>query len=197
MNTSNADASMFQMLLNKFFMIFPPDSYLSWLVFIVLVLILLYVYLLPKRIHDEAIKELENKLATQLELLKLIRSQVEPQKVNAYLAIAEIHGELTVTKIADVQKLSTPERQKQIERNKALFLLYSRFFLFASDMTLNKYISFRNNAPSSESVELLSSPSFMLFADLMVSMRKDLYNNTEIESADFCTILGLKPPIKG
>ena len=148
MNSLNADASIPQILSNKFFMTFPPDSLLSWLILGVFLLVLFYLYLLPKRIHDEAIVKLESKLAIELteiknkldketELIKIIRSQVEPQKVNTYLAITDLYSDLISPQVVN-QTLSSQEMQKEIENKKAFFQLFSRLFFFASDNTIEK-----------------------------------------------------------
>lgn len=177
---------------------FPPDSYLSWLVFIVLVLILLYLYLLPKRIHDEAIVKLENKLAIELteirnkldketDLIKIIRSQVEPQKVNTYLAITDLYSEMISSQIVN-QDLNPLQMQNELKNKKELCQLLSRLYFFASDNTIPKWLTLKNDR-AVPSQDVIPSQSFKLFADFVASMRQDLHENTKLKGQDFIDVL--------
>ena len=184
---------MFQIVLNKFFMLFPPDSYLSWLIFITFVLILLYLYLLPKRIHDEAIVKLENKLAIELteiksnldketELLKIIRSQVEPQKVDIYTKVADHFS----TKFSELFIKDGKPVSSNIKFDKSYVDAMSRLFFFASDKTIRRYIELKENTRT----DLLIVND--LLANLIVSMRQDLQSETGMTADDFLTLIGMK-----
>lgn len=156
-----------------------------------------YLVQLPKRIHDEAIVKLESKLAIELteiknkldketELIKIIRSQVEPQKVNTYLAITDLYSDLISPQVVN-QTLSPQEMQKEIENKKAFFQLLSRLFFFASDNTIEKWLIFKRASTASQAV--VPSDSLRLFADFIASMRQDLHENTKLNSQDFIDVL--------
>lgn len=167
-------------------MAFPPDSILSWLLLGVFSLILLYLYLLPKRIHDKAIVKLENKLDKELDLLSIIRSQVEPRKIDTYLVLSDIYSEIASKQAAALQGLPPTDELKEAEKQRSALQTLSRLFLFASDKTIQKFLDFkRKNNPLQ---------SFDLYADFIVSMRKDLHEDTNLQPQDFIDVVILHTP---
>lgn len=192
MNSPSDTQSISDMLTDIFFKIFPHESILSWLFFVALALLVLYLYRLPQRIHDTAIKKLEKKIDKENDLLALIRSQVEPQKIDSYSEIIETHSRLISIAFADPQELSIEKREAQINQNASHFILLSRFFLFASDNTIQKYIIIRKNFPPPDETTPKANQSFILYANLIVSMRQDLYKETKLDSTHLISIFGIK-----
>jgi len=130
MASTNLSEPISQTLFNNSFTDSPFNfnSFLSALVLFAIYLMWRYIDHLPKRIHEEAIKEFEhkldiqltevrNKLDTELEMIKLIRSQVEPQKITTYMAVVDDFAESAAVALADQQNLSPEIRKKQIEDN--------------------------------------------------------------------------------
>jgi len=178
---------MVQIVFNNSSISFPLLSGFTILL-IILVIIFFLTIIFIKKLPEHIYKRLEKKLDKETELLKIIQSQVEPQKVDIYLTMIETCGDLFAVDITDQLNLPPDEKDSHIKDNKATFILLSSFFLFASDGTIAKYIFMRKNDP----VTLHSSPSFIQYADFMVSMRQDLHRNTKIDASHFCSILGIK-----
>lgn len=193
MAVSSVDKSILKILSQKFFILFPPDYFLSWLLFIAIVLVLIYLYLIPKRIHDEAIVKLEKKLDVDLKLLEnnlnakldhlnIIRTQVEPKKIEAYTKFSDTFGDM----FADPESLMKgikSGKTKQPEMKKLWYDLGAKLFFFASDNTIKKYIELRSHTADQSNFTQgqLTDPMvpIRLYSEIIFSMRKDLgYEDT-------------------
>lgn len=196
MDASNVDKSALEIFAQKFFILFPPDSLLSWILFIIFTLVLIYLYLLPKRIHDEAIVKLEKKLDVDLKLLEnnlnekldhlnIIRAQVEPKKIETYIKLVDFFGDIITKK-----KKPSPQQSQSF-----FYDFGTKLFFFASDATIRKYLDLRKLVFSKENQILpgqLKNPeeATQLYAELILSMRKDLgYSETNCTPNDLIKIV--------
>lgn len=193
MASTNLADPISQAVLNNSFIgsPFSLNTFLSVIVLIAIYLMWRYIDELPKRIHKEAIAQLENKLAIELteiksrldketELLKILRAQVEPKKVETYMAIADLYGAMFAPQFID-QNLSPSEQKKDFEWKRFSFKLQSKLFFFASDTTIERFIAFKNNSTSPQATDLFSS--------FMVSMRQDLHEDTHLTTKDFMSVI--------
>lgn len=120
-------------------------------------------------------KELEKfrfTLLEQLELLKIIKSNVEPEKIKAFVDFTNYYSDV----IAGKREISDAEN-KRFHIQAAVNL-----FFFASDTTIKKYQSMKTSQDNNTMA--------ILYSELILEMRKDLgYKETTCTANDFMTLI--------
>lgn len=170
------------------------DSILPIVVLIAFCLLWKYIHQLPARIHKKSIVRLEgdiaanlveikNKLDADLEMLKIIRAQVEPQKVDIYKKLCD-HFSLVLSQ--NLMKDGKPV-MPNLKFDKVYADEITSLFFFASDKTIRKFAEMKQNVGAQKSPNLY----FSLYAELVWSMRKDLQSDTKCMPSDFLNILGI------
>ena len=196
--TSNTSVDpIVQYFSNNSFIDYLPSVNSILLIVMLIAFYLLWKYIeqLPARIHKESIVKLEgsiaadlvkikNKLDADLEILKIIQAQVEPQKVDIYKKLCD-HFSLELSQ--NLMKDGKPV-VPNLNFDKIYADEITSLFLFASDKTIKKYAEMKQNVESRKSLNLY----FNLYADLVWSMRKDLQSGTKCMPSDFLNILGIK-----
>lgn len=166
--------------------------------FVVLIAAFIYFYVkgLPEKLHkkniilfqhdlSEKLETFKSDLTKEIELLKISESQLQIRKIEEFTEITDFLFNYMFDK----------EFQKDLDKKPSKFSIKmanigSRLFYFASDETVKKYVEWKkfgwemiNNA----SVD--KNKSIIIFADLVVLMRKDLgYKKTECTRDDFLSI---------
>jgi hypothetical protein len=175
----NSTEPMLQIVFNNSLISYPLFSVSTFLL-IVLLFIFSLAAIFLKKLPEHIYKRLEKKLDKETELLKLIRSQVEPRKVDTYLALSDIYGDMIAPQFIN-QNLNPSERQKELASKRSAFQNLSRLFFFASDKTIEKFLNFKKHNTSPQAMDL--------FADFMVSMRQDLHEDTRLTAKDFMDVI--------
>ncbi len=147
---------------------------------LVLLLVFSVAAIFLKKLPEHIYKRFENQFNRETELLKLLRSQVEPKKVETYLMIANLYGHVFAPQFID-QDLSPSEQEKDLAKKIASFQLLSKLFFFASDETIEKFITFKDNSTSPQATDL--------FANFMISMRQDLHKDSRLTTKDFLSVI--------
>jgi hypothetical protein len=175
----NSAEPMVHIVFNNSLISFPLLSSFTALLLAVVV-IFIVIYGLIKKLPDHIYKRFQNQFNRETELLKLIQSQVEPKKVETYLAVADLYGAMIAPQFID-QNLSASEQEKDLAWKIFSYKLQSKLFFFASDTTIERFITFKNNSTSPQATDLFSS--------FMVSMRQDLYKDTHLTTKDFLSVI--------
>ena len=175
---------MVHIVLNNSLISFPLLSGFAVLLLIVIIVFSVLIGLI-KKLPDHIYKRFENQFNRETELLKLIRSQVEPQKVDTYIKLSQHYSDQFSKSFIKEGK----PRDEQIALNIFSLDVSSRLFFFASDETIEKYINFKE---SKEARSSFDSPFIGLYSELISSMRHDLQNNTKMTSKEFLAITGFK-----
>lgn len=111
-------------------------------------------------------------LSENLELLKIIKSNVEPEKIRAFVNFTNYYSDV----IAGKRKISDVEN-KRFHIQAAVNL-----FFFASDTTIKKYQSMKTSQDNNTMA--------ILYSELILEMRKDLgYKETTCTANDFMTLI--------
>ena len=167
---------MFQIVFNS--------SFISYLILSVGILLLLTILSTPiifvKKLPEHIYKRLEKKLEKETELLKIMLSQVEPKKIETYLSIIDSYSDIVSPQCVN-KNLNSSEKETEIQAYGKNFKLLSRLYFFASDKTIEAFLSFKKNALPSQSLEL--------YANFVSSMRCDLHQDTKMKSKDFIDVL--------
>lgn len=139
-----------------------------------------------ERVKVEYLKEAEEfklSLSKELELLKISHTSLQANKVQYFSELIDhlnnIHN--------DFKKLRKPSNKAKLKGyQKKTTELFAKLFLFASDDTIKKWVVIRS-APKTEQVQ---KSLFLLFADFILSLRKDIgYNDTECNVNDVVHLL--------
>lgn len=170
---------------------------IEFVVILVVAFIYFYVRGLPDRIHQRNIKLFEHDLSKKLEifrsdlskeieLLKISESQLQIRKIEEFTNITDVLFKYMFDKEYQEELNKNPDKLKVIMAN-----IGSRLFYFASDETVKKYIEWKKfgwaNTESDDKKE--AAKIIVIFADLVVLMRKDLgYKKTECNRDDFLSI---------
>jgi hypothetical protein len=139
---------------------------------------------LVKKLPDHIYKRFENNFNRETELLKIIRSQVEPQKVDIYIKVFDHFS----TMFSELFTKDGVPISPNIKFDKSYVDAITRLFFFASDKTIKQYIELKENAEARTSLTTFNN----LLADLIVSMRQDLQTDTKMTAKDFLTLIGMK-----
>lgn len=146
--------------------------------------IILFVYYLkglPKRFHDEALSVFRH----NLDLLKILRSEAEPKKVEAYIDFANMYRDLLADPTTFLQEIQA-DKNKQIELRRRNIELGTKLYFFASDDTILKYLSFREKSMSKDSFQQNIPVELDFYAKTIASMRKDIWGKeTTLTEAAF------------
>ena len=172
---------------------------IEFIVILVVAFIYFYVRGLPDKIHQKNIKlfehDLSKKLETfksdlskEIELLKISESQLQIRKIEEFTTITDFLFKYIYDKKFQ-EELNKEPSKLQIE----MANIGSRLFYFASDETVKKYVEWKKfgwemaNKETVDSKE--SGKNIVIFAELVVLMRKDLgYKKTECTRDDFLSI---------
>lgn len=147
--------------------------------------IVLFIKLLPSHILGRSLKKLDEKI----DHINIVRAQVEPKKVEAYIKFSDAFGDMFADPESFTRDIQTGKK-KQSEMKKVWYDLGAKLFFFASDNTIRKYLELRACVfnPSNFLQGQLKDPMIpiKLYAEIIESMRKDLgYNDTKCSADDF------------
>ena len=156
--TSNTSVDpIVQYFSNNSFIDYLPSVNSILLIVMLIAFYLLWKYIeqLPARIHKESIVKLEgsiaadlvkikNKLDADLEILKIIQAQVEPQKVDIYKKLCD-HFSLELSQ--NLMKDGKPV-VPNLNFDKIYADEITSLFFFASDKTIKKYAEMKQNVES-------------------------------------------------
>lgn len=168
---------------------------------VVLIAAFIYFYIkgLPEKLHkkniilfehdlSEKLETFKSDLTKEIELLKISESQLQIRKIEEF------------TKITDFlfNYMFDKKFQENLNKNPSKFNIEmtnigSRLFYFASDETVKKYVEWKKYGLEMANKEPIdkkeSGKIIVLFADLVLLMRKDLgYKKTECTRDDFLSI---------
>lgn len=118
------------------------------------------------------LSEFNSKLTTNIELLKIIKSNIEPQKIKSFIEFTNYYSDVIAgkTKITDIEN-------KRFNIGAAVNL-----FFFASDATIKKYQSMKT-AQNNDAMAVI-------YSELILEMRKDLgYKETICTANDFMSLI--------
>ncbi len=182
----------------------PKD--LSFLIFVFQVILaiffsLLWIFLkkLPDAIHQKAIKSFEFQLqeklemmkaglAKEVELWKINQTDIQVHKTKEFVRLIEYFNEALTNK-KKLAKLASDEEEQE-NFNKNMLNLGVKLFFFASDETVKKYVEWRRYGLRVEREGGDKKKILLMYAGLVVSMRKDLgYFDTKCDQNDFLFIM--------
>lgn len=150
-----------------------------------------YIRKLPDQIHQRNIKSYEHELNKQLEqfkieisreleMLKITESQLHIHKAKEFSEFIEFFS----TKIMNkeyMSQINKPHIQKEIQQ--IMMKTVTKFFFFASDETVKKFVEWRRLSLQNEGQH--GFKIVYIVAELIVLMRKDLgYKDTECDEDD-------------
>ncbi len=176
----NSSEPMFQIVFNNSLISYPLFSVFT-LLLLLFIGIALIVAIFLKQLPSHIYKRLEKKIDKELDLLNIIRSQVEPKKVDIYIKLSEHFSAMFAERFLKDGKPIIPF-------DKSYFDEMVRLFFFASDTTIKQYTALKQNANASKQLDLY----FKLYASFILSMRQDLQADTKCTEDDFLNILGFK-----
>ena len=172
---------------------------IEFIVVLIAAFIYFYVKGLPEKLHkkniilfehdlSEKLETFKSDLTKEIELLKISESQLQIRKIEEF------------TKITDFlfNYMFDKKFQENLNKNPSKFNIEmtnigSRLFYFASDETVKKYVEWKKYGLEMVNKEPIdkkeSGKIIVLFADLVLLMRKDLgYKKTECTRDDFLSI---------
>ncbi len=170
---------------------------IEFVVILVVAFIYFYVRGLPDRIHQRNLKLFEHDLSKNLEifrsdlskeieLLKISESQLQIRKIEEFTNITDVLFKYMFDKEYQEELKKKPDKLNVIMAN-----IGSRLFYFASDETVKKYVEWKKFGWVNKELndEKEARKIIIIFADLVVLMRKDLgYKKTECNRDDFLSI---------
>lgn len=139
-----------------------------------------YKQFLDLRLKKE-LSEFNSKLTTNIELLKIIKSNIEPEKIKAFIKFTNYYADVISGKTKTIMD-STELKRFNVGAARNLFF-------FSSDETIKEYQKMREYVLSKSSV--VGDPKVVeYFGALIVQMRKDIgYKDTICTPIDFTSLI--------
>ena len=188
-NPVNSSDFMSQILDSNSFIVVLPNQWYIVLALSVIFLAYLFIKGFPTFWYNKMLKKLEKTLDEKVERINIVRTQVEPKKIEAYTKFSDTFGDM----FADPESLMKGIKSGKItqpEMKKLWYDLGAKLFFFASDNTIKKYIELRSHTADQTNFTQgqLTDPMvpIRLYSEIIFSMRKDLgYEDTTCTADDF------------
>ena len=137
---------------------------------------------LPAAIHKRQEQLFQQQLSKELELLKIARSQIQPQKVERFIDFAKLQTDI-LTNDELKAKIQDDDPEAVAKLRELVVELGIGLFFFASDETVRQYGDWKV-----ETAKGVAEPLAVLsqLGRLMVALRKDVgYDDTELTAHDY------------
>jgi hypothetical protein len=137
---------------------------------------------LPAAIHKRQEQLFQQQLSMELELLKIARSQIQPQKVERFIDFAKLQTDILTNEElkARIQK-NAPDAVARLRE--LVVELGIGLFFFASDETVREYGDWKVETAkgTAEPLAVISQ-----LGRLMIALRKDVgYEDTKLNAHDY------------
>ena len=169
---------------NRLILVFPNSWYIVIPLAVCLFLLYLFIKKFPTFWYDRILRRFEKTLDEKIHHLNIVRTQVEPKKIEAYIKFSDTFGDM----FADPESLMKDIKSGKVkpDMKRLWYDLGAKLFFFASDNTIKKYIELRSYIAGSQGQ--LNDPMIpiRLYSEIIFSMRKDLgYADTTCTADDF------------
>ena len=137
---------------------------------------------LPAAIHKRQEQTFQQQLSKELELLKIARTQIQPQKVERFIDFAKLQTNI-LTNEEFKQKIQQGDAEAVAKLRELVVELGIGLFFFASDATVRQYGDWKTETAkgTADPLDILAQ-----LGRLMVALRKDVgYEETELNAHDY------------